>query len=406
MKPRIPCQASRIVKPIIATIPRLARSRPCLEFCLVLCALVLSVSASAAKEATIITFDAPAAGTAAGQGTFGQAINPAGEIAGLYVDGSNVSHGFLRARDGTLTTIDVAAGGTGAGQGTFLLSINPAGATAGDYVDASNVEHGMLRARNGSITTIDVPGAGTGAGQGTHALNINPKGEISGRFVDANSVSHGFLRAPDGTITTFDVPGEGTASGQGVLITSIDGLNPEGATVGSFLDSSNVLHSFLRTPDGAIIVFDVPNAGTGPFEGPIPVGINPGGVIAGDNTDASNVTHGFVRAPDGTITIFDVPGAGTGAGVPCNLLFTPTCQGTIPENINAGGAITGEYVDTSGIFHGFLRTRTGAFITFVAPGAGTGPGQGTIPISNNPFNEITGYFIDGNSVNHGFVRIP
>jgi hypothetical protein len=129
-------------------------------------------------------------------------------------------------------------------------------------------------------------------------------------------------------------------------------------------------------------------------------------VIVGDNTDASNVTHGFLRTPDGTITIFDVPGAGTGPGVACNLLFVPTCQGTLPENISPGGAISGEYVNTSGIFRGFLRTQTGTFITFDAPGAGTGPGQGTIPFSNNPANLITGYYIDADGVNHGFLRTP
>jgi hypothetical protein len=44
--------------------------------------------------------------------------------------------------------------------------------------------------------------------------------------------------------------------------------------------------------------------------------------------------------------------------------------------------------------------------TFDVPGAGTGPGQGTVPIANNPANLITGYFIDTNGVNHGFLRTP
>jgi hypothetical protein len=59
----------------------------------------------------------------------------------------------------------------------------------------------------------------------------------------------------------------------------------------------------------------------------------------------SNVSHGFVRAGDGSITTFDVPGAGTGSG-----------QGTNPVCNNPAGAITGYYIDGSGVFHGFLRT--------------------------------------------------
>jgi hypothetical protein len=48
--------------------------------------------------ATIVTFDAPGAGTGPGQGTapFSGATNPAGATTGAYSDSNNVSHGFLR----------------------------------------------------------------------------------------------------------------------------------------------------------------------------------------------------------------------------------------------------------------------------------------------------------------------
>ena len=45
---------------------------------------------------TIITFDAPGAGTGPGQGTLSFAINPAGLITGFYVDAGDAIHGFLR----------------------------------------------------------------------------------------------------------------------------------------------------------------------------------------------------------------------------------------------------------------------------------------------------------------------
>jgi len=56
------------------------------------------------------------------------------------------------------------------------------------------------------------------------------------------------------------------------------------------------------------------------------------------------VNHGYVRTSKGEITKFDVPGAGAGAG-----------QGTVPQSNNPAGAITGFYIDASGVFHGFLR---------------------------------------------------
>ena len=72
----------------------LTRSRGWAAFCLALCVVALSAPASA-KHPTIITFDAPGAGTGAFQGTVPFCNNPPGGITGYYIDSSNVSHGFF-----------------------------------------------------------------------------------------------------------------------------------------------------------------------------------------------------------------------------------------------------------------------------------------------------------------------
>lgn len=70
-----------------------------------------------------------------------------------------------------------------------------------------------------------------------------------------------------------------------------------------------------------------------------------GGVtITGFNADNNSVYHGFIRTARGKITTFDVPGAGTG-----------NWQGTLPLNITPDGAVTGWYIDANGVYHGFLR---------------------------------------------------
>jgi hypothetical protein len=95
----------------------------------------------------------------------------------------------------------------------------------------------------------------------------------------------------------------------------------------------------------------------------------------------------------GIFITFDAPGAGTG-------FF----QGTFPASINPAGAITGNSVDVNLVAHGFLRSSNGTFTTFDAPGAGTGFFQGTFPASINPTGAITGYSWDANNVAHGFLR--
>lgn len=97
-------------------------------------------------------------------------------------------------------------------------------------------------------------------------------------------------------------------------------------------------------------------------------------------------------ASSGTITKFNVPGAGTGAG-----------QGTEPENINTAGDTTGQYLDSGGVNHGFLRLASGSIMKFNVSGAGTAKGQGTIPSSNNDTDAIRGDYIDSAGVFHGFL---
>ena len=66
--------------------------------------------------------------------------------------------------------------------------------------------------------------------------------------------------------------------------------------------------------------------------------------------------------------------------------------------------MTGWYIDGGDVSHGFVRQHDGAFTTFDAPGAGTGPGQGTRGFSIAPNGVVTGFLLDSNIVVHGFVR--
>ena len=214
------------------------------------------------------------------------------------------------------------------------------------------MHHGFVRAADGTITfPIDVPGA-----QGTDPGSINTAGDITGGYQDTGGVSHGFLRTAAGVITTFDAPGAGTG-GDPVHGTTGFSINTADTIAGAFPDTSGVIHGFVRTKDGTLKTFDAPGAakagwlarftadGKGPsLLGTAGISINTAGVITGGYIDTSAVAHGFVRAANGTITTFDAPGAGTG-----------TLQGTAGISINTAGVITGTYFDANGVAHGFVR---------------------------------------------------
>ena len=349
----------------------------------------------------IITFDAPGAGTAAGQGTMPVGIVEGEWVMGNYIDANGVYHGFLRAPDGRFTEFDVPGAGNGAGQGAVEVhGMNPAREIVGTILDANNVYHGFLRTPQGKFTTFDCPGAGKGMYQGTASHSVNPAGLILAEYLDANNVWRGCLRSPHGTFTTFDPPGIGTGYYQGTFPAIFAGLNPEGASVGEYLDANYVWHGYLRAPNGKITEFDDPNAGAGGGTGTL--GINAAGEIWGWYFDANAVFHGYLRSRLGVLSEVDVPGAGSG-----------TCQGTNAACVLAGfgaitaeGTVTGVYADASNVYHGFLRTRRGEFIKITVPGAGRGDWQGTQSTSINPEGAITGWYIDANNAYHGFLRKP
>jgi hypothetical protein len=126
--------------------------------------------------------------------------------------------------------------------------------------------------------------------------------------------------------------------------------------------------------------------------------INDAGFIAGyysyNSPAYSSPNHGFVRTPSGFIAPVNAPGAGA----------APT-QGTQAYGINNAGAITGQYVDVSGVTHGFVRSPDGSFTPVEAPGA-TETGSGTFAVSINDAGDMTGYYFIGTGTRHSFVRRP
>jgi hypothetical protein len=270
-----------------------------------------------------------------------------------------------------------------------------------------------IAARSG-IITFDAPGAIPVAGSfdGTFPSSINNGGTIAGIYVDANTLYHGFLRSPGGEFTTLDAPGAGTSVGTrfralpaspatvNIRTHSIN-TNDRGAITGNYFDSNNVSHGFLHSPEGEFITVDAPGASSaaGTFDGTFPSSINNDGTITGNFIDSKDLNHGFLRSPTGEFITFDASGA---KSVPA------AGYGTVPESINDVGAITGHYIDVRDVTRGFLRSPVGRFTTFDAPGASSTAafGFGTLPESINHPGAITGHYGDANGLYHGFLRSP
>jgi hypothetical protein len=259
----------------------------------------------------------------------------------------------------------------------------------------------VVSAQEPRIITFDAPGADTkpGDNNGTYTSGINAWGAITGSYQDTNETYHGFLRSPDGKFTTFEAPGADTGAYNG---TSPAAINDLGVITGSYYDASGFGHGFLRSPDGKFTTFDVPGAGG---YGSTPIALNLEGAVVGYYTDSNYLFHSFVRYPDGKFSAFLAPGQ-------CETNGSQGCYGSELSNINFLGLSVGNYMDNTAnlVQHGLIRYADGSFSTFEAPGAGTGPSQGTgCPgcfAGLNQFGAIAGIYTDSNTVYHGFLRTP
>ena len=352
----------------------------------VLCVALGSLVSGFAEAQQITTFDAPGSGATAFQGTVPLAINDSGETVGYLVDTNNIYHGFIRTADGVFTTIDAPGAGTGYLQGTEPSGLSDDGKVVGYYYDANYTLHGFLRDVDGTIKTIDAPKAGTAPKQGTDVTSINKDGESAGYFQDSNSVYHSFVRSSSGKFTLFEAPKAGKASKQGTVVLYEGGINSRGETCGFYFASNGNVFPFIRKAGGAITTFD-------PLESTLTfcTWINDAGIAVGCAI-TSDSCYGFTRNPDGVLATFQVP-------------YPTGPAGTQPNSISSSGVITGLFGDSNTIVHGFVRSASGVFSQFDAPGAGSTPGsyQGTTPESINSAGEIVGYLVDSNQVNHGFI---
>lgn len=256
------------------------------------------------------------------------------------------AHGFLLLKDifsggHVIRTFDVP----NAPQGTYPSAINQLGTITGYYLDASFVGHGFLRDVFGRVTIFDPPGSAANCCiGGTYPFAIDNHGTIAGLYFDANYDSHGFLRRRDGSFVTFDVPG-------GKFHTEVYSMNQHEETTGTYFEPitgnpfGGNYRGFVRDRDGTFSTFDA--ATYAPcciwtFSNDI----NDAGETTGTDNDGFDVYHGFIRKPDGAITILDVPGAGTSLN-----------QGAGGVSINSSGTVTGYYIDTDNVVHAFVRTK-------------------------------------------------
>ena len=253
-------------------------------------------------------------------------INAAGDIVGAYVVPGERAHGFVLS-EGFWTTVDVNSD-----NGTTVIGIGPSGEIVGDYqmpTDPAWKWRSFHITKQGEV--ID-PVFGDHAS--TVPVRVLPDGTIIGWVQDAVSpaTKYGVVLTPDGVLTKYDsLPNSQLNSG-----------TPNGKTlVGTYKDAQGVSHGFIlensvRGPD---IDFPAQNVATTAVQE-----INPAGNVISGYYVIAGVPHGFVAQRRGA------------SGWAFRTVDVPNALITVIRGANAGGALVGQYQDSSFKWHGFLAT--------------------------------------------------
>jgi len=287
-----------------------------------------------------------------------------------------------------LISFNAPKAGAGAGQGTSAIGINLKGTITGTVKDSYNVTRGFVGTLKRGFRTFEAPDADANVG-GTYPVAINEFDVITGYSVDGNSVAHGFVRTPDGTITIFDMPNDAEPGG-----TYPAGINNLAAVVGVYLDANYTAHGFVRAAEGKITTFDDPAGGSGPWQGTWPYNINDFGVIVGATTYPDSSSHGLLRTLNGSYHDFEFPSETNWSSA----------------YINDLGVIVGSYAqapDTDLV--AYRRTADGKMTVLQTPGEGVTTDyefEGTYVSAVNILGATTGQVLNNDAELSAFVRDP
>jgi len=204
----------------------------------------------------------------------------------------------------------------------------------------------------------------------TQLLGINDFEVIAG-YHGAN-INKGFVFTFPNNFTPENFPNSAQ--------TQVIGINNEGHTDGFYIDNAGITHGFLDI-NGTFTTVDFP-----PFTFNQLLGLN--------NFDQAAGYYAVPPTPAGIDTpyIFDNNG-----GVFLRIRIAQATGGAQATGINDNQSISGFFIDSAGVNHGFLLAK-GTFFTLDFPGA-----TSTQAFGLNNEDDVVGAYVDAQGLTHGFI---
>ncbi len=305
--------------------------------------------------------------------TYADFVSTLGNVVGSYVDTEDTYHAYLRGPGGSFATLDLPL--KGELDYFFLHGINSALIAVGRAKTVGDVPR-TYAGNPVALQELKFPGSVS-----TEGWNVNQDNSIVGHYDSADGRRHGFIARPkegtpqarpgvvppnlNYTFESINVPGVDF-----LAVTASSDFEDYAGNMRTADDEKDVAFTLI---DGVFTTYDFPDS-----QGTYFYALGNDGKAAGHYQDSDGLYHGVILE-NGELRRYDFPGA---------------VQTEIYGLSDATGALTGSYIDASGVRRGFsgdtIVEKSGASATYADFVSWTG--------------HIVGSYVDAEGVYHAYMR--
>ena len=316
--------------------------------------------------------------------TYAAFVNAAGFIIGSYIDAEGIYHAYAQAPDGSFASFDPLPEASKL-EYFFVPGIND----VGTGVVLAKAVGDILRTYVGStrqgLQELQVPGSVS-----TEGWNINQDGSVVGHYDSEDGRVQGFIARPPAqvgdepdvapananyTFETIDVPGV-----EFLALTASSDFEDYAGYTKSADGEKEVAFTLI---DGLFTTYDFPGSQNTYF-----YALGNNGNAAGHYEDSEGLFRGVVLE-NGELRQYDFPGAvqteifgisdttgaltgnfiddsGVRRGFSGDIIVEfPGALETYADFVNAQGGMVGSYVDADGVYNAYVRVPEGDFVSLV-----------------------------------------
>ena len=324
--------------------------------------------------------------------TYADFVNASGQVVGSYKDTEGLYHPYMRQPTGRLISLDLPQAASF--EFFFIHGINDVGTLVARSKRIGDVVHTSIGSLQHGLHPLLFPGSVS-----TEGWNINQDGSIVGHYDSGDGRTHGFIARPTTSdtqpvvetppqvnIEPVTAPDDSKYTFERIDVAGVDFLALTASS--DFEDYAGYTKSAdgekmvaFTLIDGVFMTYDFPGAQETRF-----YALGNNGDAAGYYVDSEGRHQGVVLE-DGKLRQYDFPdavqteiwgisdatGALTGNFIDASgirrgfsgdiIVEFPGALETYADFVNAEGGMVGSYVDADGIYNAYVRVADGDFVS-------------------------------------------